>query len=78
MNQFQITIRSFEKVREFISIATVQPFRVLVGNGAQLVNAKSFIGMVSLDFSRPLTVTCECDANSFHSFRQQVSAFLAS
>ena len=77
MNQFEITIRSFEKVREFISIATVQPFRVLVGNGMQMVNAKSFIGMVSLDFSRPLTVTCECDANSFHSFQQQVSAFLA-
>ena len=78
MKQFEITIRSFEKVREFISIATVQPFRVLVGNGVQMVNAKSFIGMVSLDFSRPLTVTCECDANSFYSFQQQVRAFLAS
>lgn len=77
MKEFQIAIRSFPEVQEFISMATVQPFQVLVGNGVQIVNAKSFIGMVSLDFSRPLKVLCDCDTEGLQSFRQQALRFLA-
>ena len=77
MKEFHINIRSFAEVREFISAATVQPFEVFVGNERQIVNAKGFIGMASLDFSHPLKVLCDCDQNSFLSFRQQVSQFLA-
>ena len=58
MREFHIVIQSFRDIQRFVSTATVQPFQVLVGNDAQLVNAKSFIGMVSLDYSRPLKVLC--------------------
>ena len=77
MQEFRITIRSFKEVQDFISIATVQPFRILVCNESQQVNAKSFIGMVSLDYSRPLTVSCACESEECLLFRQQVSRFLA-
>ena len=77
MKEFQIHIRSFAEVREFISLATVQPFQVTVGNEINRVNAKSFIGMVNLDFSRPLQVLCDCDSEGFRKFRQQASRFLA-
>ena len=77
MKEFQIAIRSFPEIREFISMATVQPFRVFIGNGMQMLNAKSFIGMVSLDFSRPLKVHCDCDSEQLQSFRQQAGRFLA-
>ena len=76
MQEFRITIRSFKEVQEFISMATVQPFKILVGNEFQQVNAKSFIGMVSLDYSRPLTVLCECTGEDCLRFRQQASRFL--
>ena len=78
MKEFEIVIRSFRQVRAFISTATVQPFQVLVGNDSQMVNGKSFIGMVSLDYSRPLKVICECDSDSFQNFRQQIAGLLAS
>lgn len=79
MREFNIAIQSFGEIREFVAKATVQPFQVMVGNDAQLVNAKSFIGMVSLDYSRPLRVLCDCDGDGdgFQRFRQQVSRFLA-
>ncbi len=77
MKEFNIAIHSFQEVQEFISLATVQPFQVMVGNDVQLVNAKSFIGMVSLDYSRPLKVLCDCDGDGLQSFRQQVRRFLA-
>ena len=77
MQKFHISLRSFQDVQEFISLATVQPFAILVGNEAQQVNGKSFIGMVSLDFSRPLLVQAECDGTSWQSFRSDVNKFLA-
>lgn len=77
MQEFRITIRSFKEVQEFISTATVQPFKIMVGNDFQQVNAKSFIGMVSLDYTRPLTVQCECDSESCDRFQRQVRRFLA-
>jgi hypothetical protein len=77
MSEFNIVIQSFRDIQTFISTATVQPFQVLVGNEAQLVNAKSFIGMVSLDYSRPLKVLCNGDSDSVKRFCQQVRQFLA-
>lgn len=77
MKEFSIRIQSFKDVQDFVALATVQPFRILVSGDQRLVNAKSFIGMVSLDFSRPLTVRCDCTQEEFASFRQQAGCFLA-
>ena len=76
MQKFNITLRTFQEVQEFISIATVQPFPVLVGNDVQQVNGKSFIGMVSLDYSRPLQVQADCDSNMLETFQNVVRKFL--
>ena len=77
MQEFHIALRSFQDVQEFITLATVQPFSVFVGNDAQQVNGKSFIGMVSLDYSRPLQVQADCDGVAAQSFRNVVHKFLA-
>ena len=76
MQEFNISIRSFQEMQEFVSHATVQPFAVLVGNDVQQVNGKSFIGMVSLDYSRPLQVQADCDSQAVISFRTLVKKFL--
>ncbi len=77
MQEFDIHIRSFQEIREFVELATVQPFRVLVGNDLQQVNAKSFIGMVSLDYTRPLQVKADCDVTALERFQHTVEKFLA-
>ena len=77
MQKFHISLRSFQEVQEFISLATIQPFAILVGNEAQQVNGKSFIGMVSLDHSRPLQVQADCDSQAWQTFRSVVNKFLA-
>ena len=77
MQEFHIALHSFQEVQEFISLATVQPFSIVVGNEAQQVNGKSFIGMVSLDYSRPLLVQGDCDGQAWQSFRGVVRKFLA-
>ena len=75
--EFHIRIRSFQEVQDFIKLATVQPFRVILGNDFQTANATSFMGVVSLDHRRPLRVTAECGEEEFKRFRQSVARFLA-
>jgi len=76
MQEFNIHIHSFQEVQEFINLATVQPFPVLVGNDVQQVNGKSFIGMVSLDYSRPLLVQADCDESALSKFQKVISKFM--
>ena len=75
MKEFNIEIHSISDVKAFVEIATVQPFQVMVGNGNQSVNGKSFIGMFSLNFRNPLTVSMECTDEEFRSFRESAAQF---
>lgn len=75
MWEFNIAIHSFEEVRKFVSLATVQPFSILVGGGNRWVNGKSFIGMFSLDFRRLLTVSIRCSEDDFNTFRSSAAQF---
>lgn len=77
MHQFNISIRSFAQVREFVDLAMVQPFEVLVGNEKQQVNGKSFIGMFSLDYRRPLCVSVKCSDEAFHRFQRETARIFA-
>lgn len=77
MKQFDIVLHSFADVQDFVEIATVQPFRILVGNDRTRVNAKSFMGMFSLDFSEPVHVRADCTEEECFHFKQAVARFLA-
>lgn len=77
MREFTVSIRSFQDVKDFVSLATIQPFRVLVGNGRQWVSAKSFMGMFSLDFRAPVRVRMDCTEVQYDCFHDQVARFLA-
>ena len=77
MKQFDIELRSFADVQEFVEIATVQPFRVSLGNDFQSANATSFMGVVSLDHRRPLRVSADCGEEEFDRFRQLAARFWA-
>ena len=76
MREFLINIHSFQDVQEFVAVATVQPFRIVVGNSRHLVNAKSFMGMFSLDYSEPLKVRMDCSDVEFKLFRDAVDRFV--
>ena len=76
MREFNILVNSFQEVRDFVSIAMVQPFEVLVGNAQKQVNGKSFIGMFTLDYTRPLQVHVKCSDEEFGQFRTAVAQLL--
>ena len=77
MKQFDISLHSFQDVQDFVELATVQPFRIVVGNDRTRVNAKSFMGMFSLDFCQPVQVRADCDDAACSLFQQAAARFLA-
>ena len=77
MKQFDIVLHSFDDVQDFVEIATVQPFRILVGNDRTRVNAKSFMGLFSLDFSEPVHVRADCTDEECARFKATVAKYLA-
>ena len=77
VKQFEIMLRSFQDVQEFVEIATIQPFRVLVGNDRSRVNAKSFMGMFSLNYAEPIQVRADCSETDCRQFMSAVNKFLA-
>lgn len=57
-------------------MATVQPFEILVGNDKKRINGKSYIGMFSLDFKKPVQVSVKCTDEEYTKFKQDVARFL--
>jgi hypothetical protein len=77
LKQFDIELHSFDEVQDFVEVATIQPFRILVGNDRARVNAKSFMGMFSLNFSEPVQVRADCTEDECLRFQQAAARFLA-
>ncbi len=53
-----MTVRfaSLNDIKEFVGLATLQPFNVQVHDGDRIVNAKCFMEMFTIDFAQPLLV----------------------
>lgn len=71
-----IRLASVSDVREFVSLATTQPYLVLVEDGDRSVNAKSFMEMFTLNYSEPLRLNIA--EENRERFRLAAERFIAS
>jgi len=76
MRQFSIKVHSYAEIQAFVSLAIAQPFDVLIGNSSQSTNAKSLMGILALNFRRPLTVSVNCAEEDFLRFYRQAAPFI--
>lgn len=74
MYQFEISLRSFRQVQDFVALALRKHFDIFVGNERQRINGKDLLGMFSLDYTRSLQVSATCSEEEFLTFRQEVEA----
>ena len=77
MREFQVRFWTSQDVQDFIAWATVQPFTITVGSGNYRVNGSSFMGMFTLDHSKPLTVQVSCTEEEFQRLIGEAQRFLA-
>ena len=76
VREFHIRFFSFRDVQNFVALATEQPFLITVGNERFQVNATSFMGMFSLDYSKPLKLRVTCTDSECQDFLQKADRFL--
>ena len=76
MRQFSISVRSFADIQAFVALSMEQPFDVFVGNSDQHISGKSLMGMLGLNYRRPILVSANCDEADFQQFQQAAARFL--
>ena len=76
MQEFDIILHSSKQVQDFVALAMVQPFEVLVGNDRQSIDGKDLMGMFSLDYSSPVRVSADCPPEQFSRFRSSAEDLL--
>ena len=77
MREFHIVLHSLRQVQDFVCLAMVQPFEILVGNERQSINGKDLMGMFSLDYTVPVRVRMQCSQEEFSAFQSSAARFLA-
>lgn len=61
MKTMEIILNSIDAVKNFVNIVTVYDFDVDLISGRYVVDAKSIMGIFSLDLSKPIKVEIHCD-----------------
>ena len=77
MQEFYVQFRSLRDVLDFVTLASKQKHRLIVGNDHFQVNANSFMGIFTLNFRKPQRVTVNCAEEEFRQILADFDRFLA-
>lgn len=59
MRSFSVSLNSIDKVKEFVREVSNIEGDVLLSSGRYIIDAKSIMGIFSLDLSKPITLEVE-------------------
>ncbi len=74
MKTFNIILKSINDVKDFVNVVNRYDFDVDLTSGRYVVDAKSIMGIFSLDLSKPIKV--EVHADDCDSFYEEVKPFI--
>jgi phosphocarrier protein HPr len=61
MKSFNISLKSINDVKDFVNIVNRYDFDIDLASGRYIVDAKSIMGIFSLDLSKPIRVEVHID-----------------
>ena len=74
MKTFSIMLKSINDVKDFVNIVNKYDFDVDLTSGRYIVDAKSIMGIFSLDLSKPIKV--EAHSEEADTFMEEVKPFI--
>ena len=77
MQEFYVQFRSLRDVLDFVTLASKQPYRLMVGSDRFQVNATSFMGLFTLNCRKPQKVTLDCTEEELVQLKIAFERFLA-
>ena len=76
MEAFNILLASINDVKEFVNIVAKYDFDIDLTSGRYVVDAKSIMGIFSLNLSKPIKVEAHCDDKKAIKFKEEVKRFI--
>ncbi len=76
MKQLDILLNSMNDVRIFVNIVNKYEFDVDLTSGRYVVDAKSILGIYSLDLSKAIRVDIHCDDERADKFIAEIAEFI--
>ncbi len=77
MKKMRVKLGSIEAVKEFVAITNSSPVESDLVSGRYAVDAKSIMGIFSLDLSKPLTFVVQSDGAKADELLDEVVKFRA-
>ncbi|CDZ24507.1 hypothetical protein CCDG5_1393 [[Clostridium] cellulosi] len=74
MVSYKIMLNTINDVKNFVNIVSKYEFEVDLTSGRYVIDAKSIMGIFSLDLSKPIRLDAQCDANS--KFIEEIKPFI--
>ncbi|MBQ8551050.1 MAG: HPr family phosphocarrier protein [Clostridia bacterium] len=74
MVEEKIMFTSIDDVKSFAALANTKNYDVDITSGKYLINAKSIMGIFSLDLTKPLTLVAYCDDDK--AFLKEIESYI--
>ncbi len=76
MKTFNILLSSINDIKAFVNIVNKYEFDVDLTSGRYVVDAKSIMGIFSLDLSRPIQVDVHAENEAADQFVEEIKAYI--
>ncbi len=73
MNKFNVKLASINEVKNFVNAACAQMCDIDIISGRYVIDAKSIMGIFSIDLTKPVTVAVNGTEEECKAFREAVS-----
>ncbi len=73
-----IFLKGMDDVKDVVAAATKMPFDIDMVSGVYIVDAKSLLGIISLDFSKPIRVDIFATEEQAQPFLSHLAKYAAS
>lgn len=76
MNKFEINLSSINDVKDFVNLVNRYEFDVDLSSGRYTVDAKSIMGIFSLDLSKPIGIEVHSDSAEAQQFVEALKPYI--
>ena len=77
MEEYVIKLNSIDEVKEFVALTNKCAFDIDLMSGRYAIDAKSIMGIFSLDLAKPLKMIVHADSSAAADFVEEAAKFIA-
>jgi len=76
MKEFNVLLNSINDVKQFVQLTTMQFVDIDIVSGRYVIDAKSIMGLFSVDLTKPVKVNVQGTEEEAANFYEQVKQFV--